>query len=74
VSAALLLVPTILGAIVMHPGTFLNVAAVAGVGGGNFASSMTNINAFFPESRKGWALGLNAGGASTRAAATSVCR
>jgi NNP family nitrate/nitrite transporter-like MFS transporter len=23
---------------------------------------MTNINAFFPESRKGWALGLNAGG------------
>ena len=66
VSAALLLVPTILAAIVMHPGTsfttFLVVAAIGGVGGGNFASSMTNINAFFPESRKGWALGLNAGG------------
>ena len=66
VSAALLLVPTILAAIVMHPGTsyttFLLVACVAGVGGGNFASSMTNINAFFPERYKGWALGLNAGG------------
>jgi MFS transporter, NNP family, nitrate/nitrite transporter len=66
VSAALLLIPTILAAIVMHPGTsyttFMIVAAIAGVGGGNFASSMTNINAFFPERYKGWALGLNAGG------------
>jgi NNP family nitrate/nitrite transporter-like MFS transporter len=66
VSAALLLIPTILAAIVMHPGTsfatFLIVAAVGGLGGGNFASSMTNINAYYPESRKGWALGLNAGG------------
>ncbi|HEY4421680.1 MAG TPA: MFS transporter, partial [Pseudonocardia sp.] len=42
--------------------TFLVAAAVAGVGGGNFASSMTNINTFFPDARKGWALGLNAGG------------
>jgi NNP family nitrate/nitrite transporter-like MFS transporter len=66
VSAALLLIPTVLAAIVMHPGTsfttFLVVAAIGGLGGGNFASSMTNINAYFPESRKGWALGLNAGG------------
>ena len=66
VSAALLLIPTTLAAIVMHPGTsyttFMIVACVAGVGGGNFASSMTNINAFFPERYKGWALGLNAGG------------
>ena len=38
------------------------VAAVAGVGGGNFASSMANINAFYPQRLKGWALGLNAGG------------
>ncbi len=69
VSAALLLVPTILAAIVMHPGTsfttFLVVAAIGGVGGGNFASSMTNINAFFPESRKGWALGRGAGAATS---------
>ncbi|MGH1555266.1 MFS transporter [Streptomyces sp. L7] len=35
---------------------------LAGIGGGNFASSMTNINAFFPPRKKGWALGLNAGG------------
>ena len=66
VSAALLLVPTALAALVMHPGTslgtFLIVAAIAGVGGGNFASSMANINTFYPERRKGWALGLNAGG------------
>jgi len=66
VSAALLLIPTILAAIVMQPGTpfwvFVLVAAVGGVGGGNFASSMANINTFFPEAKKGWALGLNAGG------------
>lgn len=66
ISALLLLIPTGLAAVVMHPGTsfgtFLLVAAVGGVGGGNFASSMTNINTFYPESRKGWALGLNAGG------------
>jgi NNP family nitrate/nitrite transporter-like MFS transporter len=40
----------------------LLVAATAGVGGGNFASSMTNITSFFPEREKGWALGLNAAG------------
>ncbi|WP_226370146.1 nitrate/nitrite transporter [Pseudonocardia oceani] len=66
VSALLLLIPTILAAVVMQPGTpygvFIAVAAVGGLGGGNFASSMTNINAFFPERKKGWALGLNAGG------------
>lgn len=65
-SAGLLLIPTILAAVVMHPGTslgtFMLVAALGGVGGGNFASSMANINAFFPERSKGWALGLNAGG------------
>jgi NNP family nitrate/nitrite transporter-like MFS transporter len=42
--------------------TFMIVAAFAGFGGGNFASSMTNINAFYPQRMKGWALGLNAGG------------
>jgi NNP family nitrate/nitrite transporter-like MFS transporter len=66
VSVLLLLVPTTLALIVMHPGTsyltFVVVAALGGVGGGNFASSMVNINAFFPERRKGWALGINAGG------------
>ncbi|MEU8937702.1 nitrate/nitrite transporter [Streptomyces goshikiensis] len=66
VSALLLLAPTTAALLVMEPGTsyatFLAVAALTGVGGGNFASSMTNINAFFPLRKKGWALGLNAGG------------
>ncbi|MGW6294607.1 nitrate/nitrite transporter [Streptomyces sp. NPDC055058] len=66
VSAALLLVPTVAAFAVMEPGTsfttFLLVGLLAGIGGGNFASSMTNINAFFPLRKKGWALGLNAGG------------
>ncbi|WP_309054427.1 nitrate/nitrite transporter [Streptomyces sp.] len=65
-SALLLLLPTGLAFAVMEPGTsystFVVVAALTGVGGGNFASSMTNINAFFPLRKKGWALGLNAGG------------
>ncbi|MFC9581911.1 MFS transporter [Streptomyces yangpuensis] len=65
-SALLLLAPTVAAIVVMEPGTsygtFLLVAALTGVGGGNFASSMTNINAFFPLRKKGWALGLNAGG------------
>ncbi|MDN0197157.1 nitrate/nitrite transporter [Streptomyces sp. S.PNR 29] len=66
ISAGLLLVPSVAAFMVMEPGTsfstFLLVGLLAGVGGGNFASSMTNINAFFPLRKKGWALGLNAGG------------
>jgi NNP family nitrate/nitrite transporter-like MFS transporter len=67
VSALLLLIPTLLLAVVVsNPntsfGVLLLVAATAGVGGGNFASSMTNITFFFPERRKGFALGLNAAG------------
>jgi NNP family nitrate/nitrite transporter-like MFS transporter len=66
VSALLLLIPTILAAMVLQPGTpygvFVLVAAVGGLGGGNFASSMANINTFYPDAKKGWALGLNAGG------------
>jgi NNP family nitrate/nitrite transporter-like MFS transporter len=76
VSALLLLIPTTLAIIVMHPGTsyttFLVVAALGGLGGGNFASSMANINAFFPEGRKGWALGLNAGGGNIGVAAVQM--
>jgi NNP family nitrate/nitrite transporter-like MFS transporter len=66
VSAALLLAPTIAIALVLTPGvsygTLLLLASLAGVGGGNFASSMANINAFYPQRLKGRALGLNAGG------------
>ena len=67
-SAIVLLIPTTLVLILMmNPGKFgfgwfLFAAALTGLGGGNFASSMTNINAFFPHRLKGWALGLNAGG------------
>jgi NNP family nitrate/nitrite transporter-like MFS transporter len=65
-SAGLLLVPTTALLIVMHPGTsyttFMAVAILTGVGGANFASSMTNINNFYPLRLKGWALGMNAGG------------
>lgn len=65
-AASMLLVPTIAAFAVMEPGTsyttFMVCALLTGVGGGNFASSMTNINSFFPLRKKGWALGLNAGG------------
>ncbi|OEV05659.1 MFS transporter [Streptomyces nanshensis] len=66
ISAGMLLLPTAAAWLVMEPGTsystFMAVALLTGVGGGNFASSMTNINSFFPLRRKGWALGVNAGG------------
>ena len=67
VSAGLLLVPTLLFAVaVQNPSTpywvFCAIAATAGFGGGNFASSMANINFFYPASKKGAALGLNAAG------------
>ncbi|MBM7785742.1 NarK family nitrate/nitrite MFS transporter [Tenggerimyces flavus] len=67
ISALLLLIPTgLLAVAVSNPTTeftvLLIVAATAGLGGGNFASSMTNITFFFPERRKGFALGLNAAG------------
>ncbi|WP_182525440.1 MFS transporter [Nocardioides dongkuii] len=67
VSAALLLVPTLGFAVaVQDPGTpywvFCLIAATAGLGGGNFASSMANINFFYPSDKKGAALGLNAAG------------
>lgn len=76
VSALLLLPPTVLAIMVMEPGTsyttFLMVAALAGLGGGNFASSMANINTFYPEGKKGWALGLNAGGGNIGVAAVQM--
>jgi NNP family nitrate/nitrite transporter-like MFS transporter len=67
VSAALLLVPTLgFAYAVQRPETpfwvFCLIAATAGLGGGNFASSMANINFFYPAAKKGTALGLNAAG------------
>jgi NNP family nitrate/nitrite transporter-like MFS transporter len=40
---------------------FQLLALWSGVGGGNFASSMSNISTFFPKRLQGTALGLNAG-------------
>ncbi|MDP9117145.1 MAG: NarK/NasA family nitrate transporter [Actinomycetota bacterium] len=66
VSALLLLIPTVSTAFLLTPGstfkTMLILSAITGFGGGNFASSMTNINSFYPQRLKGQALGLNAGG------------
>jgi len=66
-SSAVLFIPTIaLAYFVTKPDTpfwlMLAVAATAGLGGGNFASSMANISFFYPDRIKGWALGLNAAG------------
>jgi NNP family nitrate/nitrite transporter-like MFS transporter len=67
ISAGLLLLPTVaLAVCVSNPetpfGVLLAAAALAGFGGGNFASSMSNITYFYPQKEKGWALGLNAAG------------
>ena len=66
-SAFVLLIPVAATIVLLaNPGRplwmYLLCAALTGLGGGNFASSMTNINAFYPQRLKGWALGLNAGG------------
>ncbi|MDY7527117.1 MULTISPECIES: MFS transporter [Cryobacterium] len=77
ISAGLLLIPSIaLGICVGNPATpfpvMLFVAALAGLGGGNFASSMSNITYFYPQSQKGWALGLNAAGGNLGAAVAQL--
>ncbi|MGH3925965.1 MAG: MFS transporter, partial [Pseudonocardiaceae bacterium] len=66
-SALALIVPCLaLVALVTSPGApywaFLVAAGFAGLGGGNFASSMANISYFYPEGKKGLPLGLNAAG------------
>ncbi|HJX57519.1 MAG TPA: MFS transporter [Thiobacillus sp.] len=40
---------------------FQLMALLSGIGGGNFACSMSNISTFFPKRLQGTALGLNAG-------------
>ncbi len=61
-----LMIPAIgIGYAVQNPNTpyavLLILALLCGFGGGNFASSMANISFFFPKSKKGNALALNAG-------------
>ncbi len=66
ISTASLLIPAIsIGFAVQDPttsyGVMLLLAALCGLGGGNFSSSMSNISFFFPKREQGTALGLNAG-------------
>ena len=61
-----LMIPALgIGFAVQNPDTpywiLLLLALLCGFGGGNFASSMSNISFFFPKSEKGHALALNAG-------------
>ena len=65
-TTAMLLAPAIgTGMALQHPEwplwVFQLMALWSGVGGGNFASSMSNISTFFPKRLQGTALGLNAG-------------
>src|SRR5437660_11193180 len=84
VSAALLFLPTLLLALVVPSGWLLHqahdtqlwvlllCAATAGVGGGNFSSSMANISFFYPERKQGFALGLNAAGGNLGVASAQL--
>jgi NNP family nitrate/nitrite transporter-like MFS transporter len=84
ISAGLLLIPTLLVATVVPSGwladqahgtqfwVLLACAATAGFGGGNFSSSMANISFFYPEGKKGLALGLNAAGGNLGVAVTQL--
>jgi MFS transporter, NNP family, nitrate/nitrite transporter len=65
-TTAMLLAPALgTGIVLQHPGwplwSFQLMALWSGVGGGNFASSMSNISSFFPKRLQGTGLGLNAG-------------
>ena len=65
-TTSMLLAPAIgTGIVLQHPEwplwSFQLMALWCGVGGGNFASSMSNISTFFPKRLQGTALGLNAG-------------
>ncbi len=65
-TTAMLMIPAVgTGFALQDPNTplwvFQLLALLSGIGGGNFASSMSNISGFFPKRQQGLALGLNAG-------------
>ncbi len=65
-TTALLMIPAIGAGIALQDKdtplwVFQILAFLSGFGGGNFASSMSNISFFFPKKQQGLALGLNAG-------------
>ncbi|MDQ6728096.1 MAG: NarK/NasA family nitrate transporter [Actinomycetota bacterium] len=84
ISALLLFIPALLLALLVPSGwlahqvhgtqywVLLLCAATAGVGGGNFSSSMANISFFYPERKKGLALGLNAAGGNLGVAVSQL--
>ncbi|MDP4169356.1 MAG: NarK family nitrate/nitrite MFS transporter [Bacillota bacterium] len=66
ISTGLLVIPaTGIGFAVQNPETpfsiMLLLAALCGLGGGSFSSSLANISFFFPKKEKGTALGINGG-------------
>lgn len=65
-TTALLMIPAFgTGYALMQPDTpfwmFQVLALLSGIGGGNFACSMSNISTFYPKNQQGYALGMNAG-------------
>jgi NNP family nitrate/nitrite transporter-like MFS transporter len=65
-TTALLMIPAIGAGIALQDKStplwaFQLLAFLSGIGGGNFACSMSNISTFFPKNQQGLALGLNAG-------------
>ena len=65
-TTALLIIPAAgTGVLLQNPETplwqFQAMALLSGFGGGNFASSMSNISFFFPKKMAGYSLGMNAG-------------
>jgi MFS transporter, NNP family, nitrate/nitrite transporter len=84
ISASLLMIPALLLAVVVPSGWVAGLghdaqfwvlfacAATAGFGGGNFSSSMANISFFYPEGKKGFALGLNAAGGNLGVAVSQL--
>lgn len=66
VTTALLILPALGAGIALQNhstsfNTFVALAALSGIGGGNFASSMANVPPFWPKRLAGTALGLNGG-------------
>lgn len=65
-TTALLMIPALGAGIALQDKNtplwvFQILALLSGFGGGNFASSMSNISFFYPKKKQGLALGLNAG-------------
>ncbi len=65
-TTALLMIPAAgTGFALLDPNTplwqFQILAFLSGIGGGNFASSMSNISFYFPKKMQGYSLGMNAG-------------